>query len=85
MSLERLGDFGVSSAVDTQFRTGLAVERVQRALGRRVGGITSFLETLGFIGTMFTIVLSVFIITIVLLLRLFQAIRRAFSSLRDIG
>ena len=65
-----LGDFKIDGAIDAQFRTTNAVERIMLASGQKVNGFTSFLVTLEFIGAILTIFLSIFIIAILLLIQI---------------
>ena len=66
--LEDIGSFKVSGSIDTQFRTDNALERIAIASGKQVGGFTSFLMTIEFIGYILLIGLSLFIISSILII-----------------
>lgn len=56
MDLNKLSEFKINGAIDTQFKTNIAVERVLKATGHKVnGGITDWLEFLDTIQTISSI------------------------------
>ena len=61
--LDNIGKFRVGGSIDTQFRTGNALERIAIASGQQAGGFTSFLATLEFLGFILLILTSLFIIS----------------------
>lgn len=63
MKIENLGKFRVGGSINTQFETGLALERIMIASGERVNGLTSFLTTLEFFGHIILILTAVLILT----------------------
>lgn len=62
MKIENLGKFRVGGSINTQFETGLALERIMIASGERVNGLTSFLTTLEFFGHIILILTGLFIL-----------------------
>ena len=66
--LEDIGSFKVGGSIDAQFRTDNALERIAIASGKQVGGFTSFLMTIEFIGNILLIVFSLFIISAILII-----------------
>lgn len=61
--LDNIGKFKIGGSINTQFQTGNALERIAIASGQQVGGFTSFLVTLEFLGYLLLIALSLFIIS----------------------
>ena len=71
---DNIGGFKVGGSIDAQFQTGNALERMMIASGKQVGGFTSFLVTLEFIGYILLIALSLFIISALLIIYTIQAL-----------
>ena len=82
MKLEDLGKFKVDGAIDTQWQTNLAVERILIASGKKVSGITSLLTGLEFIGAILTIFLSLFIIVTLIVIHSLLFLVRVYKYLR---
>lgn len=77
--LDNIGKFNVRGSVDTQFRTGLALERIAIASGEKVGGFTSFLTTLETIGFILMILTGLFIISAIVIIYVLIGISRIFE------
>lgn len=68
MKFEDLTEFKINGSIDKQWKTNLAVERILIASGKKVGGITSFLTGLEFIGSILTVFLSLAIIIVLVII-----------------
>lgn len=66
--LENLGSGKIGGSINAQFQTDLAVERFMISTGQQVGGYTSFLRTLEFIGGLILLATGIFIISIFIII-----------------
>ncbi|TXB66147.1 hypothetical protein FRY74_06130 [Vicingus serpentipes] len=68
MDLRNIFDSKIGGAIDTQFKTNIAFERIENAIHGTSNGLAGFLSTLDFIGNILTILLALFIITVLLII-----------------
>ena len=81
MSLLDIGKFRIGGSINTQFATTNAVERLMIASGQQVGGFTSFLTTLEFLGYILLIFTGLFIISALLIIYTILFLARLYSYL----
>jgi hypothetical protein len=80
---DNIGGFKIGGSVDAQFQTSNAVERMMIASGKQVGGFTSFLATIEFIGFILLIALSLFIIATLSLIYIIQVLKTFIKMLHE--